>query len=60
MSATYENFREVNTREGKELFKDKIVKRINGYKTSTNKFRLIIQRPFQIMKRMKLCNFVSP
>lgn len=28
MSATYENIREVNTREGKELFKDKIGKEL--------------------------------
>lgn len=33
---------EVNTREGKELFKDKIDKRANGYKISTNKFKMAI------------------
>lgn len=33
---------EVNTREGKNLFMDELDKRMNVYKTSTNKFRLTI------------------
>lgn len=50
--------REVNTRDGEELFKpkDNIGTRTNGCKLTVNKFKLRIERMFLVVRAMRFCN----
>lgn len=53
--------REVNTREGAELFKpkDNIGTRTNGCKLAMNKFKLGIKRRFLIVTAVRFCSGFS-
>lgn len=53
--------REVNTRDGEELFKlkDNIGTGTNGCKLAMNKFKLRIKRKFLIVRAVRFCNSFS-